>query len=202
MKINNITLKHFRNYEDASINFEPGINFIVGNNAQGKTNLIESLYFCAMGKSFKNIKEKLIIQFGNDSASINLNYETLAGKKTIDMFLSTETKKTVKINRIPIRKLTDLIGSLNVVLFTPDELKLVKEVPEDRRKFLDVSISQYDKSYMFDLIKYEQILKQRNCVLKSFLSNDTKKEQLKIWTTQLIDVSEKIIKKRIIFINK
>ena len=202
MKINNITLKHFRNYEDASINFEPGINFIVGNNAQGKTNLIESLYFCAMGKSFKNIKEKLIIKFGNDSASINLNYETLAGKKTIDMFLSTETKKTVKINRIPIRKLTDLIGSLNVVLFTPDELKLVKEVPEDRRKFLDVSISQYDKSYMFDLIKYEQILKQRNCVLKSFLSNDTKKEQLKIWTTQLIDVSEKIIKKRIIFINK
>lgn len=202
MKINSINLTKYRNYENACVNFEPSINFLVGSNAQGKTNLIESIYFCAMGKSFKNIKEKLIIKFNEKNSSINLNFETIAGKKQIDIYLNSEIKKTVKINRIPIKKLTDLIGELNVVLFSPDELKLVKEVPEDRRKFLDISISQYDKAYMFDLIRYEQILKQRNCVLKSSYSKDTKIEQLKIWTPQLIDVSEKIIKKRILFIEK
>lgn len=202
MRVNQIKLKNFRNYKDAVVEFDSSINFLIGNNAQGKTNLIESIYFCAMGKSFKNIKEKLLINFDSHTANINMDFSTLGGNKTIDIFLSDETKKTVKINKLPISKLTQLIGTLNVVLFSPDELKLIKEVPEDRRKFLDLSISQYDKAYMFDLIKYDQILKQRNCVLKSNYSIETKKEQLKIWTPQLIEVSEKIIKKRIIFIEK
>ena len=202
MKIDNIKLVNYRNYLDTIITFEDGVNFIVGNNAQGKTNLLESIYVCAMGKSFKNIKEKLLINFNCDYSTLSLNFETLAGKKSIDVILSNQTKKTVKINKLPISKLTQLIGSLNVVLFSPDELKLVKEVPEDRRRFLDISISQFDKAYMFDLIKYEQILKQRNCVLKSNYSTETKKEQLKIWTTQLISVAVKIINKRVNFINK
>lgn len=202
MKINSLNLKNFRNYKNASVSFESGINFIVGNNAQGKTNLLESIYFCAMGKSFKNIKEKLLINFDEESSVINLDFNTLAGNKTIDIYLSNKTKKTVKINRLPISKLTQLIGTLNVVLFSPDELKLVKEVPEDRRKFLDISISQFDKAYMFELIKYEHILKQRNCVLKSFQSKENKIEQLKIWTPQLINSAEQIIKKRFLFIEK
>ncbi len=202
MQVNRIKLKNFRNYKDSVVEFEPGINFLIGNNAQGKTNLLESIYFCAMGKSFKNIKEKLLINFDSHNANINMEFSTLAGNKTIDIFLSDETKKTVKINKLPISKLTQLIGTLNVVLFSPDELKLIKEVPEDRRKFLDISISQFDKAYMFELIKYEQILKQRNCVLKSFQSTENKIEQLKIWTPQLINSAEQIIKKRILFIEK
>ena len=202
MKLKQVKLKNFRNYKDTTVEFDDGINFLVGDNAQGKTNLLESIYFCAMGKSFKNIKEKLLINFDSNNASINLNFSTLAGEKTIDIFLSNETKKTVKINKLPISKLTQLIGTLNVVLFSPDELKLVKEVPEDRRKFLDISISQFDKAYMFELIRYEQILKQRNCVLKSFQSRENKIEQLKIWTPQLINSAELIINKRIKFIEK
>lgn len=202
MQVNRIKLKNFRNYKDSVVEFDSGINFLVGNNAQGKTNLLEAIYFCAMGKSFKNIKEKLLINFDSHNANINLELSTRAGGKTIDIFLSDETKKTVKINKLPISKLTQLIGTLNVVLFSPDELKLIKEVPEDRRKFLDISISQFDKAYMFELIKYEQILKQRNCVLKSFQSTENKIEQLKIWTPQLINSAEQIIKKRILFIEK
>ena len=202
MKLKQVKLKNFRNYKDTTVEFDDGINFLVGDNAQGKTNLLESIYFCAMGKSFKNIKEKLLINFDSNNASINLNFSTLAGEKTIDIFLSNETKKTVKINKLPISKLTQLIETLNVVLFSPDELKLVKEVPEDRRKFLDISISQFDKAYMFELIRYEQILKQRNCVLKSFQSRENKIEQLKIWTPQLINSAELIINKRIKFIEK
>lgn len=202
MKIKTIKLTNFRNYKNTVINFEDGVNFIVGDNAQGKTNLLESVYFCAMGKSFKNIKEKLLINYDSEYSNLDLDFSTLAGNKNITTILSKNSKKTVKINKIPISKLTQLIGTLNVVLFSPDELKLVKEVPEDRRKFLDISISQFDKSYMYDLIRYEQILKQRNCVFKTFQSRENKIEQLKIWTPQLIDVAEKIIKKRIVFINK
>lgn len=202
MKVNSVKLTNFRNYKNTVINFEDGVNFIVGDNAQGKTNLIESVYFCAMGKSFKNVKEKLLINYDCDYANLDLDFETLAGKKNITAILSKTTKKTVKINKIPISKLTQLIGTLNIVLFSPDELKLVKEVPEDRRKFLDISISQFDKTYMYDLIRYDQILKQRNCIFKTFQSKESKIEQLKIWTPQLINVAEKIIKKRIIFINK
>lgn len=202
MKIKSIKLQNFRNYIDTLIFFEDGVNFIVGDNAQGKTNLIESIYFCAMGKSFKNIKEKLLINYDKDFSFLNLSFECLAGNKSISAILSNKTKKTVKINNIPISKLTQLIGTLNVVLFSPDELKLVKEVPEDRRKFLDISISQFDKTYMYDLIRYEQILKQRNCVLKTFQSKESKIEQLQVWTPQLINVAEKIIKKRYNFINK
>lgn len=202
MKVDKLKLKNFRNYKDCVVEFDSSINFLVGNNAQGKTNLLESIYFCAMGKSFKNIKEKLLINFEAITSNINMEFSTLAGKKTIDIFFNTDTKKTVKINKLPINKLTQLIGTLNVVLFSPDELKLVKEVPEDRRKFLDISISQFDKTYMFELIKYDKILKQRNCVLKSLQSRENKIEQLKIWTPQLIKSAEIIINKRILFIEK
>ena len=196
MIINSIKLKNFRNYSDSTIFFSNSINVIIGDNAQGKTNLLESVYFCAMGKSFKNIKEKNLIKFNENNAQLELSFNTIAGTKSIDCYLSNQTKKTVKINKLPISKLTQLIGTLNVVLFSPDELKLVKEVPEDRRKFLDISISQFDKQYMFDLIRYNQILKQRNSVFKLNQSKENKIEQLKIWTPQLIQVASKIIIKR------
>lgn len=200
MKINNVRLVNFRNYIDSTINFCDGVNFILGKNAQGKTNLLESIYLCAISKSPRTSKEKQMINFESDYAYVNLNFTTIGGNKNIEVILNNLNKKIIKINKIPIIKLTQLIGELNIVYFSPDELKLVKEVPEDRRKFLDISISQFDKSYMFDLIRYEKILKQRNCVLKSNINQNSKIEQLNIWTPQLILIAEKIIKKRILFI--
>lgn len=199
--IKNVKLKDYRNYSDERVEFAPGVNFLVGDNAQGKTNLLESIYFSAMGKSPKTNKEKNLIRFSSDYSSVTTHFVTNAGDKDIRISL-LNNKKSVQINGVSISRLTELIGELNVVYFSPDELKLVKEVPEDRRKFLDISISQFDKDYLMNLIRYEKVLKQRNCILKSSASDSNKIEQLALFTPQLIKLASKIIKKRIEFIKK
>lgn len=200
MKINSLELNNFRNYTYTKTEFKDGLNFIVGSNAQGKTNMLESIYLLSVGKSPKNSKDKQIIRFGETKAKVGVNFSTIAGNKTIEMYLDKSDKKSIKINNLNILKLTELVGTLSVVYFSPDELKLIKEVPEDRRNFLDVSISQFDKSYLYDLMKYNRILKMRNQILKSLDSKDIKIEQLKLFTPQLIDTAERIIKKRLNFI--
>ena len=202
MKINKLELVNFRNYSSAIIEFDDGINFVVGKNAQGKTNMLESLYLLSVGKSPKNSKEKQLIKFEQERAKIEVDFVTNAGNKNIKMYLDKSNKKAIKINNLNILKLTELVGILSVVYFSPDEMKLVKEVPEDRRNFLDVSISQFDKTYLYNLLRYEKVLKQRNAILKSLNSTQTKIEQLKLFTPQLIEIAEKIIEKRIQFIEK
>ncbi len=200
MKINSVKLNNFRNYALAEIFFNDGLNFIVGKNAQGKTNLLESIYISSVGKSPKNSKDKQIIKFGESKAKIDINFLTNAGKKNIEIYLDKQNKKSIKINKLNVLKLTELVGCLSVVYFSPDELKLIKEVPEDRRTFLDISISQFDKNYLYNLIKYDKILRQRNAILKSLQSEQSKIEQLKLFTPQLIETAEKIILKRLEFI--
>lgn len=202
MKITKLCLNNFRNYTNTTVELDDGVNFVVGKNAQGKTNLLESLYLISVGKSPKNSKEKQLIKFEQDKAKIEVDFKTNAGNKTITMFLDKANKKAIKINSLNILKLTELVGILSVVYFSPDEMKLIKEVPEDRRNFLDVSISQFDKPYLYNLLRYDKVLKQRNALLKSLNSNQTKIEQLKLFTPQLIDIAEKIIEKRIEFIEK
>lgn len=202
MKITKLCLNNFRNYTNTTVEFDDGVNFVVSKNAQGKTNLLESLYLISVGKSPKNSKEKQLIKFEQDKAKIEVDFKTNAGNKTITMFLDKANKKAIKINSLNILKLTELVGILSVVYFSPDEMKLIKEVPEDRRNFLDVSISQFDKPYLYNLLRYDKVLKQRNAILKSLNSNQTKIEQLKLFTPQLIDIAEKIIEKRIEFIEK
>lgn len=200
MKIDNIKLNNFRNYENANISLKDGINFIVGKNAQGKTNLLESVYLLSVGKSPKNSKDKQIIKFGADKSRVEINFSTREGNKTIQMLLDRFNKKSIRINNLNVLKIAELVGVLSVVYFSPDELKLIKEVPEDRRRFLDVSISQFDKAYLYDIIKYDKILKQRNTILKSNSNKETKLEELKLFTPQLIDTAEQIIIKRVKFI--
>ena len=200
MKIDSIKLNNFRNYENANISLKDGINFIVGKNAQGKTNLLESVYLLSVGKSPKNSKDKQIIKFGADKSRVDINFSTREGNKTIQMLLDRFNKKSIRINNLNVLKIAELVGVLSVVYFSPDELKLIKEVPEDRRRFLDVSISQFDKAYLYDIIKYDKILKQRNTILKSNSKKETKLEELKLFTPQLIDTAEQIIIKRVKFI--
>lgn len=200
MKINSLELNNFRNYTYTKTEFKDGLNFIVGSNAQGKTNMLEGIYLLSVGKSPKNSKDKQIIRFNQNKAKVGVNFSTVAGNKTIEIYLDKSEKKSIKINNLNILKLTELVGTLSVVYFSPDELKLIKEVPEDRRNFLDVSISQFDKTYLYNLMKYNRILKMRNQILKSLDSNNSKVEQLKLFTPQLIDTAEKIIEKRLIFI--
>ncbi len=200
MEIKEVKLNNFRNYSQAKIDFKNGLNFIVGKNAQGKTNLLESIYISSIGKSPRIRKDKLIIKFGEERAKIDIDFFTLAGKKNIQIFLDKQNKKAIKINNLNVLKLTELVGCLSVVYFSPDELKLIKEVPEDRRTFLDISISQFDKNYLYNLLKYDKILRQRNTILKSNESINSKIEQLKLFTPQLVDTAEKIILKRLEFV--
>ena len=202
MKINSLELNNFRNYTFAKTEFSDGLNFIVGSNAQGKTNMLESIYLLSVGKSPKNSKDKQIIRFNENKAKVAVSFSTIAGNKNIEMYLDKSEKKTIRINNLNILKLTELVGTLSVVYFSPDELKLIKEVPEDRRNFLDVSISQFDKTYLYNLMKYNRILKMRNQILKSLDSAESKIEQLKLFTPQLIDTAERIISKRLEFIEK
>ena len=162
--------------------------------------MLESIYLLSVGKSPKNSKDKQIIRFNQNKAKVGVNFSTIAGNKTIEMYLDKSEKKSIKINNLNILKLTELVGTLSVVYFSPDELKLIKEVPEDRRNFLDVSISQFDKTYLYNLMKYNRILKMRNQILKSLDSYNSKVEQLKLFTPQLIETAEKIIEKRLKFI--
>lgn len=200
MNISSLKLNNFRNYSNTSVDFFDGVNFIVGQNAQGKTNLLESIYLCSVGKSPKNCKDKQIIKFGQEKSSLDLNFKTRAGNKNIKIFLDKANKKSVKLNNLNILKLTELVGTLSVVYFSPDELKLIKEVPEDRRSFLDISISQFDKAYLYELLKYDKILKQRNAILKNFDSREAKCEQLCLFTPQLVESASIIISKRLKFL--
>ena len=202
MKINQIKLNNYRNYKNSTIDFTDGVNFIVGKNAQGKTNLLESIYLSSVGKSPKNCRERQIIKFDESQAKIELDFSTLAGNKNIRIYLDKTNKKSIKVNNLNILKLTEFVGILSIVYFSPDELKLIKEVPEDRRNFLDISISQFDRTYLYNLMRYNKILKQRNSILKSENSEQTKLEELKLFTPQLIECAEKIIEKRFIFIEK
>lgn len=202
MKIDRVTLMNFRNYQQASVELHDGINFVVGANAQGKTNLLESIFLSSVGKSPKNSKDKQIINFNAERAKIEIDFSTRAGKKNIEIFLDKANKKSIKINKLNILKLTELVGTLSVVYFSPDELKLIKEVPEDRRNFLDISISQFDRPYLYELMRYDKILRQRNAILKSDASVDAKTEQLKLFTPQLIASAKNIISKRLQFIEK
>ena len=202
MNITRLELNNFRNYTNTVATFKNGLNFIVGKNAQGKTNLLESIYLLSVGKSPKNSKEKQLIRFNQTKAKIGVDFSTIAGNKNIQMYLDKSDKKSITINKLNILKLTELVGILSVVYFSPDELKLIKEVPEDRRNFLDVSISQFDKTYLYNLLKYNRILKMRNQILKSFDSNESKIEQLALFTPQLVDTAVKIIEKRLDFIKK
>lgn len=201
MQIHSVELVNFRNYEKEKIHFKNNLNVIVGKNAQGKTNLLESIFLCCVGKSFKTNVEKDLINKTKTSASIKINFTNKKGQVNVTVGLENN-KKFVKLNEINLLKISQLLGNLCCVFFSPNELKLVKETPEDRRKFINLDLSQINKEYYFNLIRYNNILKERNKLLKMYESENTIKETLPIWDTQLANVGAKIIKDRLNFINK
>ena len=200
MKVKSIVLTNFRNHKASEAVFDDGLNVVLGKNAQGKTNLLEAIYFCAIGKSLRAVREKELIFWDEPMAKISLNVEKKFGKSRIDITLNRVGKKIVAIDRLPIRKIGELMGELNAVFFSPDELKLVKESPEDRRRFMDISISQTSKEYFYLLGRYSKILANRNKLLKENLSANAIKDTISIWDEQLAQVGAKLIIYRIAFL--
>lgn len=202
MKITNIKVKNFRNYEDINLDINEDVNVFLGKNAQGKTNLLEAIFFCGVGKSFRTAKDKEVIKWNNESAKIILNIQKKYRKEKIEIIFSNKNKKTVIIDGISVRRIGDLLGELPVVFFSPDELKLIKESPEERRKFMNIDISQTNKRYFYLLSRYEKILANRNKLLKETKSLDVLKSTIDIWDKVLVEVAEKIIIEREKFIEE
>lgn len=201
MHVKSIRLINYRNYKNLNIQLSDKLNIFLGNNAQGKTNLLESIYLCSVGKSFRTNKDRELININKEEAYIGLNVENNENDKLIEIKIE-KNKKRVKINRIEIDKLSELNGNLNVVIFSPEDLKIIKEGPSERRNFLDTEISQLRPFYYYNLNKYNKILYQRNNLLKLINKNQQKKSLLDVWDQQLIEVGTEIIINRLHFVDK
>ena len=199
MEISSLSLFNFRNWLDGKIEFGKNINILVGDNAQGKTNVLEAIFFCAIGKSTRS-RDKELVNFEKENSKITVFVQKKFGKTKIEIYLFKKQKKAIKINGIPISKIGQLMGELNCVFFSPDELKLVKETPEDRRRFLDIHLSQTDKTYFYLLGTYDKILNNRNKIIKNCKIQPQYMETLPIWNEKLAETASKIIAKRLQFI--
>lgn len=202
MYIKSIELRNFRNYDNQIINFGSNINVLIGKNAQGKTNILEGIFICAIGKSPRTAKDKDLIKWRSNFAKVTLELVRSKTQRKIEVFIFEDQNKTIKINSLAIKKMGELMGNLNAIYFSPDELKLVKESPDQRRKFMDIDLCQFDKNYFYNLNKYNQILVQRNKLLKTSLNKNALSETISIWNDQLATVGAKIILDRMALVEK
>ena len=200
MWINKIEINNFRNYKKQEINFDKNINLFFGENAQGKTNIIEAIFLGSMGKSFRAKKDKEMITLGEEKSLINIYYQ----KKDRDGNIKIElgNRKNVYINGIKIKKLSELLGNINVIIFTPDDINILKGGPQNRRRFLDIMISQLRPNYMHNLNLYLKTLEQRNNYLRQIKEENKNEDLLNIWDEKLVEYGIKIYNYRKEFIDK
>lgn len=208
MIIKSIELKNFRNYEDLNISFDKGTNILYGDNAQGKTNVLEAAYMSGTTKSHKGSKDKEMIRFNEQEAHIRTVVEKkqpgtdVMKEYQIDMHLKQSRSKGIAINQIPIKKASELFGILNMVFFSPEDLNIIKNGPAERRRFSDSELCQLDKIYLSDLTNYNKILNQRNKLLKDMVYRPDLGDTLPIWDMQLVETGKKIIRRRKQFIEE
>ncbi len=195
MFIKTLSLKNFRNYEQEELTFNDGINILTGANAQGKTNAAEAIFFLCTGYSPRANRDKLVVRHGQEEASVKGVASSLYGEVSVRIDFNKSDKKSIYINELQVLKIGELLGNINSVFFNPSELKLVQESPEDRRRFLNVSLSQMSKNYFYALQRYNKILSQRNNLLKD-PDKYIIRETLPIWDEQLSKQAAKIIKSR------
>ncbi len=201
MYIKSVTLENFRNYDDLKIDFDPFVNIIYGDNAQGKTNILESVFIAATTKSHKQSKDKDIIRFGYDEAHIRIELIKNEVQYRIDMHLRKNKTKVISINGVPIKKAAQLMGILNTVFFSPEDLSIIKEGPSQRRRFLDLELCQLDPYYLHNLSVYNKTVNQRNKLLKDKRIDSDIDTILDVYDEQLVLSGIEIINRRERFIN-
>ena len=198
LKVNSLKLKNFRNYDLLNVEFDGSTNIFYGNNAQGKTNILEAVYLSGTTKSHRGSKDRDMIRFGEDESHIEIVVEKNGISYQIDMHLKKNSPKGIAINKMPIRKASELFGIVNLVFFSPEDLNIIKNGPAERRRFIDLELSQLDKVYLNNLSNYNRIVNQRNRLLKE-LSFGGKKElsdTLEIWEMQMVQYGERLIARR------
>ena len=200
MYIKKIKLENFRNYREQEILLEDGINIFYGDNAQGKTNIIESIYLCSIGKSFRSKKDKELIKFDEKSTRIKIDYEKQDRKGNIKLEIGE--KKEFFINEVKQNKVSNIIGKINIVIFSPDDIEIIKDGPARRRRFIDMMISSLKPKYIHLLNDYNRVLEQRNIYLKQIINEGKNQDLLEILDEQLADLSYKIYEYRNEYLQK
>ena len=200
MYINKIKLHNFRNYEEQEIELNKNINVIYGNNAQGKTNILEAIFLSSFGKSFRTSKEKEMIRFGQENLIVETEYKKSDRDGKIKIEIAN--KKQIAVNGIKIKKLSEILGNINIVIFTPEDINILKDGPANRRRFLDMMIGQLRPNYVHNLNLYLQTLEQRNNYLKHIKEQNKSEEMLEIWDEKLAEYGEKVYKYRVDFVDK
>ncbi len=202
MIIKSLELADFRNYDSLHIDFSKGTNILYGDNAQGKTNILEAIFLSATTKSHKGSKDKDIINFEKEEAHIRTFLEKEEDEIRVDMHLRKNKTKGIAIDGQKIKKASELLGLLNVVFFSPEDLSIIKNGPSERRRFVDMELCQLDSFYIYNLNHYNKIVNQRNKLLKDMYFNPSLRDTLNIWDSQLISFGSKIIERRKLFVEQ
>ena len=202
MIIKSLELQDFRNYDYLNISFDKGTNILYGDNAQGKTNILEAIFVAATTKSHKGSKDRDIVNFGKEEAHIRTHLEKEGIETRVDMHLRKSRSKGIAIDGQKIKKAAELLGLCNVVFFSPEDLSIIKSGPSERRRFVDMELCQIDSFYLYNLNHYNKIVNQRNVLLKDMYFNPDLKDTLNIWDSQLVSFGSKLIERRKLFIDQ
>lgn len=208
MNIDSISLENYRNIEHAEIEFSPGVNVIEGLNAQGKTNMLEAVYYMSLGRSFRKVPDSELIKIGESRASAAISFKDSVRLQTMDMeFISDRgrTVRRVRLNRVPISKMSEIVGVFRSVLFCPNHLSIVKDGPAVRRNWIDVALSQLDTSYMHELKRYYKILAERNTLIKNCRfggADRTFNDTVGMWSEQLAESGAEITLRRLKYLER
>ena len=195
MIIESLELSNFRNYEHLKLDLCDKVNLLYGDNAQGKTNILEAIYLCATAKSHRGGKDRELILFGNDESHIKMNVKKSTSNR-LDIHIKKNKSKGIAVNGIPVKKISELFGLVNVIFFSPEDLGIIKNGPAERRRFIDLELCQLNKLYVNSLISYNKVLLQRNKLLKELSSKPDWSKTLEVWDLQLIKYGKEIIKYR------
>ncbi len=201
MYVERVMLKGYRNYNSLDTSLSNGLNVLFGDNAQGKTNFLEAIYFCGTGRSHRTHNDKELISFSEANGYIRLTVKKELTETQINVHLKKDAKKGIAIDGTPVSRLGELFGSLLVVMFSPEDLQLIKASPQLRRRFMDMELCQLSKVYYYELQQYYKALNERNSLLKKIRQNKNHMETLFVWDEQLVKYGAKIIKYRQDFIN-
>ena len=200
MIVTKLELSNFRNYKLLELDLDKQTNILYGNNAQGKTNILEAIYMCSTTKSHRSNKDFELINFDSDEGHIKLHINKNGREQRIDIHLRKNKSKGIAVNGIPIKKASELFGVFNVIIFSPEDLNIIKNGTSERRKFIDMELCQLDKIYVYNLVNYNKVLSQRNQLLKDLYFKPELKQTLDVWDMQLAKYGCEIIKRREEFI--
>ena len=202
MKVTEISVSSYRNLAKQRVAPGNELNIFTGDNAQGKTNLVESVYLCCIGKSPRTDRDKDLICWGKDKAFVRVKYQCRFGEGEISITLTAGAKKQIAVNSVPITKMGELMGYLNCIYFSPNEIKIISQSPVERRRFLDIDLCQTDKNYFYSLSRFNKALSQRNNLLKTAKTPEELKETVFVWDKQIAEEGARVVAKRRSFCEK